>query len=303
MIDPPHWTAEQLQQSLEVAIERFRKERLEEPLEAYLEAFDEYQGAVEDLLEITVDLTQLDNNALDILTDTNLLEAFRYVAGPFISADDLKTLADAKLSTRQLRANPDMAERIVRVVLGQLDRRRFSWVSENREPTESERSAAVLASAAVMATQRAGTKRRNLSRNEQEEKVEAALLQVGMTQVQTRTVNMLNQAPAAGEFCRESKLGSAKADFIIGLYDDRKMALECKVSNTSTNSVKRLNREAAAKAGDWRRHFGERPIIPTAVLSGVYKLHNLQQAQDASLTLIWAHDLDALTSWIDSTKP
>ena len=50
------------------------------------------------------------------------------------------------------------------------------------------------------------------------------------------------------------------------------MPLECKVSNSSTNSVKRLNNDAAVKAETWRQDFGTVPIVPAAVLSGVYKL-------------------------------
>ena len=68
---------------------------MEEPLEDYLEAFDEYQGRVEEFLEATVDLSQLEAAALQVLTDPHLLEAFRYLAAPPISQDDLKVLADA----------------------------------------------------------------------------------------------------------------------------------------------------------------------------------------------------------------
>ena len=101
MIEPPRWTRDELQMGLEASTEIFRRERLEEPLEDYLEGFDDYQGRVEDLFETTVDLTDLDETALDILTDARLLEAFRYLAGPPISTDDLKTVAE----TRSLNAN------------------------------------------------------------------------------------------------------------------------------------------------------------------------------------------------------
>jgi hypothetical protein len=80
------------------------------------------------------------------------------------------------------------------------------------------------------------------------------------------------------------------------------MPIECKVSNSSTNSVKRLNNDAAVKAVRWRERFGEAGVVPTAVLSGVYKLHNLEQAQERGLTLFWAHDLGQLTEWIRRTK-
>ena len=80
------------------------------------------------------------------------------------------------------------------------------------------------------------------------------------------------------------------------------MAIECKVSNSATNSVKRLNNDAAAKAEAWLKDFGTRQVVPAAVLSGVYKLHNLEEAQNRGLALFWAHDLKALTEWIATTR-
>ena len=53
MTDPPVWTREQLELDRVKAIANFRTERTEEPLEDYLEAFDEYQGHIEELLETT----------------------------------------------------------------------------------------------------------------------------------------------------------------------------------------------------------------------------------------------------------
>ncbi|MCT9020897.1 hypothetical protein NMC40_19025 [Proteus mirabilis] len=67
MIDPPVWTAEQLEADRLKASAAFTKERLEEPLEDYLEAFDLYQGYVEELLETTIDLTDFDTPALEVL--------------------------------------------------------------------------------------------------------------------------------------------------------------------------------------------------------------------------------------------
>jgi len=74
------------------------------------------------------------------------------------------------------------------------------------------------------------------------------------------------------------------------------------VSNSAVNSVKRLNNDAAAKAESWVHDFGTKQTVPAAVLSGVYKLHNLMDAQRRGLTLFWAHDLDAMLAWIDQTK-
>jgi hypothetical protein len=153
-----------------------------------------------------------------------------------------------------------------------------------------------------MATSRAGATRRNEGKTAQEQLVEETLTGAGFQKVAARPIPTLNKAPGQGSFCRESLLGERKADFVIGIWDSRVLALECKVSNSSTNSVKRLNNDAAVKAEVWFRDFGARQIIPAAVLSGVYKIHNLENAQNRGLTLFWAHDLDQLIQWILQTK-
>jgi len=301
--EPPVWTRKQLEAGRVKAIELFRKERMEEPLEDYLEAFDEYQGHVEELLETTVDLSQLESTALDVLTDPHLLAAFRYLAAPPISEDDLTVLAEApSLAKGRLQNRPEDVRRLIEVVRLVLDRRRFSWVVENREPTEAERGAAVMASAALMAASRAQTNRRTLGKKQQEALVTEALKGLGLKQVAAREIPNLSHAPSPGEFCGESVLGTRKGDIIVTLWDHRVMPIECKVSNSSLNSVKRLNNDAAVKAGSWKRDFGLRQVVPAAVLGGVYNLHNLLDAQDRGLSLFWAHDLAPLTTWVKQTK-
>jgi XamI restriction endonuclease len=302
MIDAPVWTSDELKQESLRAIEVFRKRRIEEPLEDYLEAFDEYQGVIEELLESTVDLSNLDTQFIEVVTDPNLLEALRYLAGPPISEDDLKTVAEAVLTPARLKSDEAMARGIVQVVLNGLDRRRFPWVIQKREPTEAERGAAVLASAALMATRRLETSRRTLEKQRQEEEVQQALAVSGLTKVSARHIRVLSDAPRPGEFCGESMLGKRKADIVAGLWDGRVMPIECKVSNSATNSVKRLNNDAAAKAEAWRVDFGTVQVVPSAVLSGVYKLHNLEDAQGRGLRLFWAHDISRLADWIARTK-
>ena len=314
MIDPPLWSKEQLDEDRHKAIAVFRKERLEEPLEDYLEAFDQYQGHVEEFLETTVDLSQLDTQALEVLTQPKLLEAFRYLAAPPISEDDLQVLAEAPtLAKGQLRQNPEYVKRLVETVRVVLDRRRFAWVVENREPTEAERGAAVMASAALLATRRVETKRRSTGKKQQEASVKQALADVGLKEVKRRPIPNVTLGPAAGEFCGESLLGLAKADakpdkgrladVVLRLWDHRLMPIECKVSNSELNSVKRLNNDAAVKASTWKRDFGVHQVVPAAVLSGVYGLYDLLDAQERGLTIFWAHDLKPLTDFLTSTKP
>ena len=52
LLQPPQWNASELERDRTRAIEIFRKERVEEPLETYGEAFDRRQAQFGDLLEI-----------------------------------------------------------------------------------------------------------------------------------------------------------------------------------------------------------------------------------------------------------
>lgn len=73
------------------------------------------------------------------------------------------------------------------------------------------------------------------------------------------------------------------------------------VSNSATNSVKRVNNDAAVKAAHWNKEFGSQ-VVPSAVLSSVFKTLNLVQAQKGGLAIFWAHDLDRLGQFIESTR-
>ncbi len=303
-VPPPRWSEDQLKEHAAEAVQRFREVRMHEPLEQYLEQFDSFRGTLEELIEGTVDLSLLRDQAAEQLSQADVLTAVRYLAGPPVSADDLRELAGDGVSlarTRLLR-DPEMAKLVVDTVLLGLDRIRFPWVGEDREPTDAEREMAVIATAAMIATQRVQTARRNEAKEEQEEAVAEVLKQNGFTQVPTRAIHNISHFPDMGEFCRESDFGGRKADLIVRLWDGRVLPVECKVSNSSTNSVKRLNNDAAAKAEVWIKEFGTATVIPAAVLSGVFKIHNLENAQARGLTLFWAHRLDAMIDFIEETR-
>ncbi|MBI3564487.1 MAG: XamI family restriction endonuclease [Elusimicrobia bacterium] len=301
---PPRWDALELEQERTVAISLFRKERLEEPIDDYSAAFERFQGAVEELLEATVDLENLSPEVVSkILIDKDRLLAFRYLSGPPISEDDLSVLADAPtLNSKALTSDYVVVQRITDTIVSCLDRRRFPWVTPRRTPSELEKAAAVLASAALMAHQQYQADRRNNGKARQEDAVGQMLRDAGFKEVKRRTIRNQPDAPGRGEFCLESKLGSRKADFIVGNWDGRIIAIECKVSNSALNSVKRLNNDAAAKAEAWMKDFGERNIVPVAVLSGVYGLERLQEAQERGLALFWGHSLPKFADWLGKTK-
>ena len=301
MISPPVWSEHDLERERQRAEEHFRQGRRTEPLELYLELFDDYQNLVEDVFNQTSDLNNLRNEAANLFADKQKLEVVRYLAGPPVSEDDLKTLiATRSLTANRFETNPDLTDRLVTFIEDWHDRRRFQWIEESRSPSETERNAAIIATTSILATRRLETMRRSQSKV-QERLVATQLRRARFKEVPSQRVRVLAQAPQKGEFCRETMFGSRKADFLIGMPDGRVMALECKVSNSATNSIKRLNNDAAVKATVWRDEFGSSQVVTAAVLDGVYALRNLNHAQDKGLTLFWSHDITAMLDWIRST--
>lgn len=302
-VAPPRWSAELLDRDIAAAVQAFRLERFEEPLEQYLAHLDECLGTIEELVELTVDLCELRERAAEVVAEARYIEAMRFLAGPFISVDDLRVIAETSLAPSALRADAEAAARVVETVLAGLDRRRFPWVGEGREPHEDEKASAALATASLMATERVRTLRRREARVAQEASVADALRAAGFREVGApRVIRTLEEAPGPGEFCTERTFGDRKADLVVGLWDRRRMPLECKASNSATNSYKRVNHEAAGKAETWLQDFGRSQVVPAAVLSGVFKRANLEDAQARGLTLLWAHRLDDMLSWIGRTR-
>ena len=302
----PWWKPEDFQRDLEEAVRLFREERLTEPADKYREQFETSAGQVRDLLNRTGNLTNAlpsePDVASELLADPELRAALRYLAGPPISEDDLKTLADTpSLAPSRLSEDDAAVQRIMDVIAASLDTKRFPWVSGQDTPDEGELHTAVVASASLMATQRAQTARRNTDKTYQENRVQEYLLEIGLERTDARPIPTLDVAPGRGQYCGECLVGTRKADIVVGLYDGRLMPIECKVSNSALNSVKRLNNDAAAKAAQWVAEFGQQ-VVPSAVLSGVFKSHNLQDAQEAGLAIFWAHNLDPLGEFILLTK-
>ena len=202
MPPPPQWTNDQLRKDREKAVARFREERLHDPKQKYLAAFDTYEEQIGRLLEATDNLRNLRSEARPVLQQ-DLIEAFRYLGAPPISADDLKTLADVgSLNAGKLQEDPEGLDRVLEVVLGALDDRRFPWVHEARGPTEEEKRGAKTASAALLAASRVATLRRSEARQQQEDFVEAALGGAGWTKAASRKITHLGEAPGPREFRR-----------------------------------------------------------------------------------------------------
>ena len=108
-------------------------------------------------------------------------------------------------------------------------------------------------------------------------------------------------APDLGRFTGECIVGATrKADIVVRLWDGRVMPIECKVSNSELNSIKRLTNDALVKARAWIDDLGRNNVVPVAVLSGVFGLqqHLYRGAGAKASRSSGAHSLDELLSFV-----
>ena len=305
MKEPRHWTASELARDVEKAKTGFRRQRLHEPLDVYSRFFQTFAPIFADVIDRLPELIEnpCDPNVVgDLVHDGDVRTAFRYLAAPPVSEDDLKTLAETTLSAATLRSDSEQAQRVRDTVLQIIDPHRFPWISENRNPTERERMRAIVASAVLVAARKVETSRRSDAKQLQENAVKAMLKGLRFTEIEPRDIPILDVAPNPGEFCGESRLGNTRADLVVRLHDGRAMPIECKASNSAVNSFKRINHEAAGKARSWIHDFGKRQTVPAAVISGVFNPANLEAAQSEGLAIIWSHRLKDLAVFIDSSR-
>jgi XamI restriction endonuclease len=301
---PVRWTREQLAADADRSAVLFRQRRLAVTTTwttHYQQASEKFERLLTQLRPATPAL--LSEQAVGDAFNDGLGEALRYLAGPPISDDDLQIIAQVdSLSPGKVSNDSDALARIRDVIVQVLDPHRFPWVAQGREPTSEERHAAVLASSVLLAAQRVQTERRMQGKDSQESDLKACLRGLSMTEVPASAIHTIVKGPASGQFCGECALGERKADVVVRLHDTRLLAIECKVSNSATNSIKRLNNDAAVKAEYWLKQFGQVQVVPAALLSGVFNVLNLEQSQQRGLALFWAHDLSRLGAFIDSTR-
>lgn len=294
MTSYPHWTEEELREQSQRAVALFVEMRLGEPTRQYEEFLESCLTRIEELFAHSGGLCSLDAQLFE--RHPEILEAARFAAGPPISQDDMKTMTGVKPPRRSL--TPDQAESVARVINQALDRKRFPWIVKGRKPSRQEIDTAVKWTAGIWAIEQIKTWRRTSGSQSQECRVAEVLEDAGYSRRPLPTRDLrpfeLDVMPK-GTFTGEMKLDGAKCDVPVRLRSGRLLAIECKVSNSEVNSIKRLVRETGGKADKWRRSFGE-GVQTVAVLSGVFGVNTLSEAQDRhGVGIAWEHDLHPLS--------
>lgn len=165
-----------------------------------------------------------------------------------------------------------------------------------------ELASAIGAIAPLMANQQVATARRNRFAALQEKAVLNTLVARGWTRLQSGPVLTAGQLPAK-HFMHKTRFASGVAqtqevDVACGLGSTVVLAMECKVTNDETNSVKRID-DILKKAQAWKNHWAYF-VRPAAMIQGVIKSSDVSRLIDAGVEVFWTHRLDLFDQWMET---
>ena len=231
--------------------------------------------------------------------------AFRHLLAPPKSQDQFKLLCPAwskstEKSGKGLRE--DAAIDVAQAVERWLDVGITPWRAAGRPPTAAERSLVVERIVSFIAPKATDTAKRNRLSNAQEQAVVQLLLANGWTQLPSTEIDGRGVVPAR-HFMHKTRFATAttnaqEVDVACGLRGSVVAAMECKVTNDATNSVKRVN-DVLKKAAAWKTHYGSF-VETAALLQGVIKPSDVQRLTCEGVHVFWSHDLDAFSDWVES---
>jgi hypothetical protein len=230
--------------------------------------------------------------------------ALRHLLAPPISQDQFKLICPHWTKNSEntgSRLSKVRADAVEAVFLQRLSQRMAPWLRNNRSPSLEELASTIGAIAPLIASQKVATARRQRLSAIQELAVVEILTARHWTQVQSGLVTTSGGLPAQ-HFMHKARFASGpnenqEVDIACGLGGTVVLAMECKVTNDTTNSVKRIN-DVLKKASAWKRHWGSF-VRPAALLQGVIKPVDVHRLLDADVEVFWAHHLERFASWID----
>lgn len=308
---PRSWTLEELKNDAAKARWIFVEERraaLSREQGLYADWLAHYRAIADDLLATSNDLRDLKGAVLE---RREFLEMARYLAVPPISLDDLDSLTDScfkdwvKQTTDRGRRPAGRAFTAAAVLISErLDTARAPWLAEKREPTAEERQAYAMGVASIPATSKLTTKRRGERSGGQEELTREAIAAAGYVGIKLPGI-LANPAEEMnpGTFAQKSRiLAGTNMDVPVRLKDEHAtgqlfLAIECKVSNSSVNSRKRLL-EVNGKRRKWDSAGLPHKFRTAAILAGVFDVTRLIEVQDDGVQIFWEHRLEDLTAFL-----
>lgn len=259
----------------------------------------ESSGRVAESLEATLDLTCV-AEALEL--SARHLTVLRRMLAPPMSQDQFALLCVQYSKQREKSGRPIdrmSAEVIAHSFEQWRDKRLTSWLDEGRLPSAEERAAVIAAVSMSLSEQVMGTAYRKGRSSQQEAAVVELLEKLGWSRVRSVLVTETKQL-LLKQFAHKTRFATTtlpqEVDIACGLGKSLVLAMECKVTNDHTNSVKRVN-DILKKAHAWQNHWASF-VRTAALLQGVVAFKDVERLIDANVLVFWSHRLQDFEAWL-----
>jgi XamI restriction endonuclease len=229
--------------------------------------------------------------------------AFRHLMAPPVSQDQFRLLCplwSKSAENKSKRATLEAATAAEQVIRARLNKALVKWEVGSRPAHALQIRPVLTAIPILIAQQKIATARRNRLAFEQEYAVVELLEGDGWTKLASKLIDTRAAVPPK-HFMHKTRFATGttahqEVDIACGLRSTVVLALECKVTNDETNSVKRIN-DVIKKGTAWKDHWGNF-VLTAALLQGVVAAKDVQRLTDANVIVFWSHELDDFRTWL-----
>lgn len=229
----------------------------------------------------------------------------RNLCAPPISQDQFCLICPTWIKQREKTGRPLPSEE-AQAVADTFEARRShpltAWLDAGRTPTRREVQRLLWSLAPLIAAQQVQTIQRIRAATAQESAVIAMLDGLGWVRQRGSLLDTRAALPLR-HYMHKTRYATAsgtpqEVDLALGLGRTIVLAMECKVSNDRTNSVKRVN-DVLKKATAWHTHWGSF-VRTAALLQGVIGASDVWRLLDGGVEVFWSHELPRFQSWLDT---
>lgn len=232
------------------------------------------------------------------------LTVLRHLMAPPISQDQFALLCvdytkRAEVTGRGI--SPAAAAAVTDEFLRGRDRVLTRWLDRKRKPSSTQVKNLLRGVVPLLSVQNTATVRRGRMSVEQEGAVVALLTARGWGRQSMALISELTDVKPQ-HFLHKTRFATKtrpqEVDIACGLPKTVVLAMECKVTNDETNSVKRVN-DVLKKATAWQDHWGSF-VKTAALLQGVIAFKDVERLLDGNVEVFWSHDLSTFEAWLES---
>jgi len=229
----------------------------------------------------------------------------RHLTAPPISQDQFKLVCPLWRKGSEKpggRVTSTEAQAIAAAFEQRRSRTLTTWLDHKRSAQRFEQARLLWSIAPLIASQQVSTIQRTRAANIQESAVVALLDSMGWTREPARLLDTRAALPLK-HYMHKTRYATAsgapqEVDLAMGLGNTVVLAMECKVSNDQTNSIKRVN-DVLKKATAWHQHWGSF-VKTAALLQGVIEPRDVWRLLDAGVEVFWSHNLQYFQVWLET---